>query len=120
MGIILRNCSAVHIAGLTIDSTGGDGIYIGRNHEPAPGCSNESSVCHGVASNVHIEDVRSLRNSRQGMSIVAAINVTIERSEFSRKLATISLPSGLHSSQDVSGIVVNRHPRRLPSGWHRH
>ena len=85
MGIILRNCSAVHIAGLTIDSTGGDGIYIGRNHEPAPGCSNESSVCHGVASNVHIEDVRSLRNSRQGMSIVAAINVTIERSEFSRE-----------------------------------
>ena len=60
MGIILRNCSGVHIAGLTIDSTGGDGIYIGRNHEPAPGCSNESSVCHGVARNVHIEDVRSL------------------------------------------------------------
>jgi hypothetical protein len=93
MGIILRNCSDIRIAGLTISHTGGDGIYIGRNHEPAARCctsqrppkkcANETTACHGVASNVHISDVRSLHNSRQGMSIVAGINITVERSEFS-------------------------------------
>ena len=92
MGIIMRNCSDIRVAGLTVSHTGGDGIYIGRNHEAAPWCctdappgkcSNETTACHGVASNVHISDVRSLYNSRQGMSIVAGINITVERSEFS-------------------------------------
>jgi hypothetical protein len=32
MGIALRNCSLVRIGDLAITDTGGDGIYIGRNH----------------------------------------------------------------------------------------
>ena len=33
MGIVLRNCSDIAVSGVTIVSTGGDGIYIGRNHK---------------------------------------------------------------------------------------
>lgn len=55
----------------------GAGVYIGRNHNADdPSCTNQSSSCHGVATNVHIQDLRSLYNSRQGMSIVAGVNIT--------------------------------------------
>lgn len=85
MGVVFRNCSSIAVKGFDVVETGGDGFYIGRNHRPtsAAGCLNQSTACHGVARKIHIADVRSLRNSRQGMSIVAGIDVLVERSEFS-------------------------------------
>ena len=85
MGISLRNCSHIRIDHLIIEETGGDGIYIGRNHEPLPNCTGDeqSTRCHGVARDVHISNVRSLRNSRQGMSLVAGQDIIVEDSEFS-------------------------------------
>jgi hypothetical protein len=84
MGLLLRNCTDITIRGLVVEETGGDGIYIGRNHFAlSPNCTNQSTACHGVARNIHIADVKSVRNSRQGMSIVAGIDVLVENSEFS-------------------------------------
>ena len=84
MGVVLRNCSDITVAGLRIESTGGDGVYIGRNHAATdPACNNQTTACHGVARSILIKDVASRFNARQGMSIVAAQDVTVRNSEFS-------------------------------------
>lgn len=65
-GISLRSCTGVRIAGLTIEDTGGDGIYLGVGKK-------------GVANtDVQIRDVVCQRNHRQGISVISAEKLLIE------------------------------------------
>ncbi|NLN17649.1 MAG: right-handed parallel beta-helix repeat-containing protein [Firmicutes bacterium] len=65
MGISLRGCRNVQILGLTIENTGGDGIYLGRGTRPV----NERIV---------IRDVIADNNYRQGISVISARGLLIE------------------------------------------
>ena len=56
----------VKIIGLTLEESGGDGIYINAG-----------------ASNIHIEKVRLLRHYRQAMSLVDVTNLTVVDTELS-------------------------------------
>jgi hypothetical protein len=63
----IRGCDNVKIYGLTIKSSGGDGIYIGAKTQP-------------YCKNVHIKDVVCDDNVRQGISVIGAVNLLIEDS----------------------------------------
>ncbi len=71
MGIRISACKNVLIEGLRIESTGGDGIYIGGD-----GARKWSEDV--VIRNVHCDD-----NHRQGISVISAQNLLIENSIFS-------------------------------------
>jgi hypothetical protein len=65
--ISIRGCRDVSIEGLTIRSSGGDGIYIGRG-------KGENTYCENVRiTNVLLDD-----NYRQGISVISARNLLIE------------------------------------------
>mgnify|MGYP003872245961 CR=1 FL=1 len=62
----IRSCENVRVFGLTLASSGGDGIYLGV-------------AKHGVPnSNIHIKDVVCIDNYRQGISVISAENVLME------------------------------------------
>ena len=63
----IRGCNDVKIYGLTIKSSGGDGIYIGAKKQP-------------YCKNIHIKDVVCDDNLRQGISVIGAVNLLIENS----------------------------------------
>ncbi len=63
----ILSCADVRVTGLTLADSGGDGIYLGV---AAKGVTN---------SNVRIEDVVCERNHRQGISVISAENLLIER-----------------------------------------
>jgi hypothetical protein len=67
-GISLTGVRRVRIAGVRVTESGGDGVYIARS----------SSL--NYSSEVIVEDVRSDRNYRQGLSVISAVNVTVRRS----------------------------------------
>ncbi|MDH7481266.1 MAG: right-handed parallel beta-helix repeat-containing protein [Armatimonadota bacterium] len=60
-------CTNVKVYGLTLAESGGDGIYLGsgRNGE--------------VNKNIIIRDVKCIRNYRQGISVINAENLLIEK-----------------------------------------
>ena len=62
----IRGCTNAKIHGLTLEESGGDGIYLGVWQA---GVTN---------ANVHIKDVKSLRHHRQGISVITAENLLIE------------------------------------------
>jgi hypothetical protein len=65
--ISLRGCSHVSIEGLTIRSSGGDGIYVGRGE-------GKNTYCENIqVKNVLLED-----HHRQGISVISARNLLIE------------------------------------------
>ena len=66
MTLSLTGCSNVIIEGLRCESSGGDGIYIGA--------TGEQNYCKDVT----IKDVVCDDNHRQGISVISAINLTIE------------------------------------------
>ncbi|MCG2461898.1 right-handed parallel beta-helix repeat-containing protein [Flavobacteriaceae bacterium F89] len=66
----LRQCKNVTIKGFEIRESGGDGIYIAGRAK--------GTFCE----NIYIEDVKSINNKRQGMSIISAQNVFVKNSEF--------------------------------------
>ncbi len=72
----LGGCTNVTVKGFTIRDSGGDGININR------GTTKEYS------ENIIIEDVVSLNNRRQGLSVVTAKDVWIRNSEFSETKGT--------------------------------
>lgn len=74
--IFLRQCSNITIKGLTLDGSGGDGIYIG----------SEGS---GVNNNILIEDVKCINHYRQGMSISSAQNLTVKNCYFANTEGTL-------------------------------
>jgi hypothetical protein len=66
------------IYGLRVENAGGDGIYLGRTGDGNPYCEN-----------VVIRDVVLDNGNRQGLSIVSARRVLIERSTFSNTQGTL-------------------------------
>lgn len=76
MGLRIVGCKNVLIEGLRIESSGGDGIYIGP--------SGEKLFCEDVeVRNCVCDD-----NHRQGMSVISAENLLVENCVFSRTKGT--------------------------------
>jgi hypothetical protein len=67
--IFLAGCSDVLIEGVTIRSSGGDGIYIGRGR----GKGKKTNCENIVVKNVLLDD-----HHRQGISVISARNLLIE------------------------------------------
>jgi hypothetical protein len=66
MGLSFVGCRRIHVEGLRIESTGGDGIYIGA--------TGENHWCEDVV----IRNVTCYDNHRQGISVISAQNLLIE------------------------------------------
>jgi hypothetical protein len=62
----IRSCENVRVFGLTLASSGGDGIYLGVAKRGVPN------------SKIHIKDVVCVDNYRQGISVISAENVLME------------------------------------------
>ncbi|MFN3421862.1 MAG: right-handed parallel beta-helix repeat-containing protein, partial [Armatimonadota bacterium] len=62
----IRSCENVRVYGLTLASSGGDGIYLGVAKRGIP------------CRNIHIKDVVCIDNYRQGVSVISAENVLME------------------------------------------
>ena len=69
-GISLRACDNITIRDLTIRDSGGDGIYI-------TGANNKA-----YSENIVIDNVKSINNKRQGLSIISAKKVLVKNSLF--------------------------------------
>lgn len=73
-GLALLSARNVEIAGLRIEDTGGDGIYIGR-----AGVYDERDVREsGHCENITIRDVVCDNNHRQGISVISVRGLLIE------------------------------------------
>ncbi|MFA7693015.1 MAG: right-handed parallel beta-helix repeat-containing protein [Candidatus Hydrogenedentales bacterium] len=64
-------CTNIHVEGLRLEASGGDGIYLGA--------SSEQPYC----KNVVIRDVACLNHHRQGISVISADSLLIENCELS-------------------------------------
>lgn len=71
MTLRFTSCRHIRVQGLTLESSGGDGIYIGRSTKGLPYCED-----------VIIRDVRCLDHHRQGISVITAKNLRIENCVF--------------------------------------
>ncbi len=76
MGISINGSENILIEGLRIESSGGDGIYIG-----------ETGQLH-YCKDVTIRDVVCHDNHRQGMSVIGAENLLVENCTFSNTWGT--------------------------------
>jgi hypothetical protein len=63
--ISLRGVSRVRIAGLSIESSGGDGVYVGTNN-------------HAPCEDLVLQDLDIVNNHRQGVSVISARHFLIE------------------------------------------
>lgn len=78
-GISLNNCKNIKLHNLTIESSGGDGIYI-----DGLGDNNGS-----FSNNILIDHIKSVNNKRQGMSIISGQNIEVTNSIFSDTKGTL-------------------------------
>jgi polygalacturonase len=76
MGLRLDGCTNIEVLGLRIESSGGDGIYIGT--------TGQQQYCKDVI----IRDVVCYDNHRQGISVIGAENLLIENSTFASTWGT--------------------------------
>ncbi|MCA9229540.1 MAG: right-handed parallel beta-helix repeat-containing protein [Planctomycetales bacterium] len=76
MGLSLRGCKGVLVEGLRIESSGGDGIYI------------DGGANRRYCEDVTIRDVTCFDNHRQGMSVISAKGLLVERSVFANTWGT--------------------------------
>lgn len=76
MGLAFLGCRDVHVEGLRIESTGGDGIYIG------------SSKANRWCENVTIRNCVCHDNHRQGISVISAVHLLIEHCTLSGTAGT--------------------------------
>jgi hypothetical protein len=76
MSISLWHCKNVEVKGLTLNESGGDGIFIG---------GDSTDFCE----NIVIEDVRCINHYRQGMSICNAQNMTVRHCYFAKTKGTL-------------------------------
>jgi hypothetical protein len=83
MGLSLRGVRNVGVFGLTIRESGGDGIYLDAS-EQVKGAPTDRFNCENVA----IRDVHSLRNFRQGASIIGGVNISVSGSTFADTAGT--------------------------------
>lgn len=77
MGISIVGSSNISIKNLTIEGSGGDGIYIDGNKTKT------------FSNNILIENVVSRNNKRQGISIISAKDVIVRDSKFSHTKGTL-------------------------------
>jgi polygalacturonase len=71
MCLELDSCSNVKVLGLTLRDSGGDGIYLGNSDPTQPYCKD-----------IVIRDCVMDNNRRQGMSVITAVNLLVERCVF--------------------------------------
>ena len=76
-GLALRGGEQIVIQDLNISQSGGDGIYMTGNEHHSAG------IYRGYCRNVLINRVVCDRNTRQGMSVIGAVNLMVRDSEFS-------------------------------------
>jgi hypothetical protein len=98
--LALYGVEDVHVAGLTLQSAGGDGVHVG------PTWDSRRMPCKDVV----IEDCVCNDNQRQGMGIVSGRNIVVENCTFRNTRGT-SPESGLDvepaSARDVvSGVLI--------------
>ena len=74
--ISLRGCENVTISNLTLESSGGDGIYVSTSSK-MPGCRN-----------VLIENITALDHHRQGISVISVDKLVIRNSKFNNTSGT--------------------------------
>jgi len=67
MVLDIVSCRRVKILGLNLESSGGDGIYLGVNGRDQPYCED-----------VVVRDVTCNDNYRQGISVISAVNLLID------------------------------------------
>ncbi|MBL8179552.1 MAG: right-handed parallel beta-helix repeat-containing protein [Bryobacterales bacterium] len=72
MGLALRGVKNVRVEGLRSESSGGDGFYIDGNGT------------RGWSEDVVFKDCEAHDNHRQGMSVISAVNLTVEHCRFSK------------------------------------
>eukprot|EP01048_Picozoa_sp_COSAG05_P017352 COSAG05_NODE_2351_length_3192_cov_2.275137_3_plen_350_part_00 len=79
MGIKIIGSRMIHITGVTVNQSGGDGLYIG-------GTVDKGILANSV--NVTVTDMLSIGNNRQGLSICAGQNILVKRSVFAETNGT--------------------------------
>jgi hypothetical protein len=72
MTLDISSCTNVTVAGLRMESSGGDGIYLGAKGGDHPYCEN-----------ITIRDVVCVDHHRQGISVISAVNLLVENCVFS-------------------------------------
>lgn len=65
-GIAFWDSEKVHLRGLTVTETGGDGLYLGASRQ-------------GTNRDVLVEDMDFVANYRQGISVISAENLVVRR-----------------------------------------
>ena len=66
----LCGCRNINVCGLKFQESGGDGIYIGRGR---------GKNCRQYCEDINIKDVTCSKNYRQGISVISARNLVIEK-----------------------------------------
>ena len=89
--ISLYNCSNITVKGVTLQKSGGDGIYIGAGNSSQNYCDT-----------VLIKDVTCDGNGRMGIAVISAKNLTVDNCEF--KNTGQYNPSGLATGGPWAGI----------------
>ncbi len=93
-GISLRDCSNVVIRGLTVEETGGDGLYLGAS-------------ASGFNKNVVGENCKFDKNYRQGISVISAEDLTIRNCKLNNTDGTAP-QAGIDFEPNASGQrIVN-------------
>ena len=110
-GLRLENVHGARISCLTISDTGGDGVYIagtsGKGVAPTPG-----------SSNVVLSRLTLLRNQRQGMSVIAALNLLVEDTLFahtngSEPMAGVDLEPNTPQTPSTTSLFAGALQRRM-------
>ena len=84
-GISVERSRNVHIEGLTVDSSGGDGLIIapGKCAPSEPKCyAREQLGLYPQCYNITVRDCVFTRNRRQGMSVIGGVGVLVENTLF--------------------------------------
>lgn len=76
MGLSLSGCRNVRIEGVRIEESGGDGFYVG------------SSPANRWCEDIVIRDCEAYGNHRQGLSVISAVRLLVERCVFSGTAGT--------------------------------
>lgn len=100
MTISLSGCSRIRIEGLRLESSGGDGIYLGA--------TKRQPYCKDVV----IRDVACVDHHRQGISVIGAENLLIENclmagTQGTAPQAGIDFEPNQHSERLVNCVVRN-------------
>ena len=91
----LRGCRNVEVTGLTLRDSGGDGIYIDHADKDTP------------CRDIRIKDVICDNSYRQGMSVIGAEDLTVERCQFNNTWGTPP-SAGVDLEPDSPGHTLKR------------